>query len=134
MLQSAKNVILSTMQGLNSFQKPLLALFLLCLFPLGVMAQSLVKGTVKDEAGDPIIGASVQVEGTRTGGITDLSGNFSVEAANNATLVVSYVGYSTERVRVQGRSNIIVTLREDAQTLNDVVVIGSPKILTGAEE
>ena len=47
---------------------------------------------------------------------------------------LTYVGYSTERVRVQGRSNIIVTLREDAQTLNDVVVIGSPKILTGAEE
>ena len=112
------------MLSFKSFQKPLMALFLLCLFPLGALAQSIVKGTVKDEAGDPIIGASVQVEGTRTGAITDVSGNFSVEAANNATLVISYVGYITERVRVQGRNNISVTLQEDTQTLNDVVVIG----------
>ena len=101
-----------------------MALFLLCLFPLGAMAQSLVKGTVKDVAGEPIIGASVKVQGAKTGAITDFNGDFSVQAANNATLVISYIGYTTETVKVNGRNNIQVTLNEDAQTLNDVVVIG----------
>ena len=101
-----------------------MALFLLCLFPLGAMAQSLVKGTVKDVAGEPIIGASVKVQGTKTGAITDFNGDFSVQADNNATLVISYIGYTTETVKVNGRNNIQVTLNEDAQTLNDVVVIG----------
>ena len=99
-------------------------LFLLCLFPLGAVAQSIVKGTVKDEAGEPIIGASVQVEGTKTGSVTDFNGNFSVQAASNATLMITYIGYAPERVKVEGRNNINVTLREDAQSLNDVVVIG----------
>ena len=112
------------MWNFESLQKPLMFLFLLCLFPLGAVAQSIVKGTVKDEAGEPIIGASVQVEGTKTGSVTDFNGNFSVQAASNATLMITYIGYAPERVRVEGRNNINVTLREDAQSLNDVVVIG----------
>ena len=112
------------MWNFKSLQKPLMALFLLCLFPLGAMAQSLVKGTVKDVAGEPIIGASVKVQGAKTGAITDFNGDFSVQADNNATLVISYIGYTTETVKVNGRNNIQVTLNEDAQTLNDVVVIG----------
>ena len=112
------------MWNFKSLQKPLLALFLLCLFPLGAMAQSVVKGTVNDEAGEPIIGASVKVQGTKAGGITDFNGNFSVEASANSTLVISYIGYTTATVKVNGRSNIVVSLKEDAQTLNDVVVIG----------
>ena len=101
-----------------------MVLFLLCLFPLGALAQSLVKGTVKDVAGEPIIGASVKVQGAKTGAITDYNGNFSVQASDNATLVISYIGYTTETVKVGGRNNIEITLNEDAQTLNDVVVIG----------
>ena len=101
-----------------------MALFLLCLFPLGALAQSLVKGTVKDVSGDPIIGASVKVQGSKSGVITDFDGNFSVPAENNATLVISYIGYTTETVKVSGRNNLSITLREDAQTLNDIVVIG----------
>ena len=112
------------MWNFKSLQKPLLALFLLCLFPLGAMAQSVVKGTVNDEAGEPIIGASVKVQGTKAGGITDFNGNFSVEASANSTLVISYIGYTTATVKVNGRNNIVVSLKEDAQTLNDVVVIG----------
>ena len=112
------------MWNFKSLQKPLLALFLLCLFPLGAMAQSVVKGTVNDEAGEPIIGASVKVQGTKAGGITDFNGNFSVEADANSTLVISYIGYTTATVKVNGRNNIVVSLKEDAQTLNDVVVIG----------
>ena len=108
----------------NSLQKPLVFLFLLCLFPLGALAQSVVKGTVNDEAGEPIIGASIKVQGTKTGAITDFNGNFSVEADANSTLVISYIGYTTATIRVNGRNNIVVSLKEDAQTLNDVVVIG----------
>ncbi len=112
------------MWNFKSLQKPLMALFLLCLFPLGALAQSLIKGTVKDVSGDPIIGASVKVQGSKTGVITDFDGNFSVQANNNATLVISYIGYTTETVKVAGRNNISVILKEDTQTLNDVVVIG----------
>ena len=101
-----------------------MALFLLCLFPLGAMAQSVVKGTVNDEAGEPIIGATVKVQGTQTGAITDFNGNFSVEAASNATLEISYVGYLTQKVKVAGKSDITIVMKEDAQMLNDVVVIG----------
>ena len=101
-----------------------MALFLLCLFPLGAMAQSVVKGTVNDEAGEPIIGATVKVQGTQKGSITDFNGSFSVEAPSNATLEVSYVGYVTQKVKVGGKSNITVTMKEDAQMLNDIVVVG----------
>ena len=124
------------MWNIKSLQKPLVFLFLLCLFPMGALAQSTVKGTVIDEAGEPIIGATVQVQGAKTGAITDFEGNFSVEAASNATLLISYVGYVTETVSVQGRNNIQVTLKEDATSLNDVVVIGygtmKKKLVTGA--
>ncbi len=91
---------------------------------MGAMAQGVVKGTVNDEAGEPIIGASVQVQGAKTGAITDFQGNFQVQAASDATLVISYIGYTTETIKVAGRSNIEVTLKEDIARLNDVVVIG----------
>ena len=101
-----------------------MALFLLCLFPMGALAQSLVKGTVNDEAGEPIIGATVKVQGTNTGAITDFNGNFQIQAASNATLNVSYVGYVPQSVKVAGKTNITIVLKEDAQMLNDVVVVG----------
>ena len=112
------------MKSLKSLQKPLMLLFLLCLLPMGALAQGVVKGTVSDAAGDPIIGASVKVQGTQGGAITDLNGKFSVNAPSNATLSISYVGYVTQRVNVGGRSNINVVLTEDNNTLDDVVVIG----------
>ena len=112
------------MRNFKSLQKPLMALFLLCLFPMGALAQSIVKGTVNDQAGEPVIGATVKVQGSQTGAITDFNGNFSVEASPNATLEISYVGYVTENVKVGGRNNITVVLREDAQMLNDIVVVG----------
>ena len=112
------------MWNFKSLQKPLMALFLLCLFPMGALAQSIVKGTVNDEAGDPIIGATVKVQGAKAGAITDFNGNFSVEAGSNATLEISYVGYVPQTIKVAGRQNITVVMKEDAQMLNDVVVIG----------
>ena len=91
---------------------------------MGALAQSLVKGTVNDEAGEPIIGATVKVQGSNVGAITDFNGNFSVEAPSSATLNISYVGYVPQNIKVNGQNNIKVTLKEDAQMLNDVVVVG----------
>ncbi|MCR4854249.1 MAG: TonB-dependent receptor [Prevotella sp.] len=108
----------------KNLQKPLVFLFLLCLFPMGALAQSKVSGTVNDEAGDPIIGATVRVQGTNEGSVTDMNGRFSVSARSNAVLSVSYVGYKTENVNVGGRSNIVIVLKEDNATLDDVVVVG----------
>ena len=120
----------------KSLQKPLMALFLLCLFPMGAMAQGIVKGTVNDEAGEPIIGATVKVQGSQKGAITDFDGKFSVEAASNATLTISYVGYETQNVKVGGKNDLVIVLKEDNTTLNDVVVIGygtmKKKLVTGA--
>ena len=109
---------------LKSLQKPLVTLFLLCLFPMGALAQNVVKGTVNDEAGEPIIGATVKVKGSNVGAITDFDGKFSVEAASNATLSISYVGYVPQDVKVGGKNDLTIVLKEDAQMLNDVVVIG----------
>ena len=109
---------------LKSLQKPLVTLFLLCLFPMGALAQNVVKGTVNDEAGEPIIGATVKVQGTQQGSITDFDGKFSIQAASNATLEISYVGYVTQKIKVAGQNDITVVLKEDAQMLNDIVVVG----------
>ena len=125
------------MWNFKKLQKTLGLLFLFCMLPLSMAsAQSIVKGTVNDEAGEPVIGATVKVQGSNDGTITDFNGNFSVNAASNATLVISYVGYVTQQVPVAGKSNINVTLVEDNTTLNDVVVIGygtmKKKLVTGA--
>ena len=86
----------------TKLQKPLMLLFLFCLFPLGISAQNIVKGLVNDENGDPVIGATVRVLGTNTGTVTDLDGHFQVSAAPNAQLSISYVGYETQKVSVGG--------------------------------
>ena len=112
------------MNFLKSLQKPLVMLFLLCLLPLGAMAQSLVKGTVNDESGNPIIGATVKVVGTQAGAVTDAEGKFSVNVADNAVLNVSYIGYLSNRVAVAGKKQLLIVLKEDNTMLNDVVVIG----------
>ena len=123
------------MWNFKKLQKTLAVLFLLCMIPLGMNAQT-VKGTVSDEAGEPIIGATVKVQGSNEGTVTDFDGNFSVKASSNATLNISYVGYVSQQVKVGGKSNITVTLVEDNTTLNDVVVIGygvqKKKLVTGA--
>ena len=84
-----------------------------------------ITGVVKDTAGETVIGANVSVKGsTRTGTITDLDGSFSLQATDNDVLVISYVGYVTQEVPVQEKRNFSITLKEDAKTLDEVVVIG----------
>ncbi len=124
------------MWNFKSLQKPLVFLFLLCLFPLGAMAQSIIKGTVNDENGEPVIGATVKVKETQKGTITDFDGNYSIEAAPNATLIFSYVGYQTQEVSISGKTTINITMKEDHATLDEVVVVGygvqKKKLVTGA--
>ena len=113
------------MWNFKSLQKHFVLLFLFCAIPFGMsFAQSTVQGTVNDESGEPIIGASVKVQGTNDGAITDLNGNFSVKASSNATLTISFVGHLTQNVKVAGKTNITVVLKEDTQMLEDVVVVG----------
>ncbi len=124
------------MLKIKALQKPLMLLALLCLFPFGALAQSTVKGTVVDGAGEPVIGASVKLVGAKGGSVTDVNGQFTITAASNAQLEISYVGYVTQKVNVSGRQNIRITLAEDTNTLNDVVVVGygtqRKKLVTGS--
>ena len=93
---------------------------------LNVSAQNvrLISGTVVDVTGEPVIGASVVVKGTTTGTATDIDGNFSFDVADNAVLVVSYIGYAIQEVPVAGKSQIRIVLKEDVQLLKELVVIG----------
>ena len=77
-----------------------------------------------DGAGEPLIGVSVQVKGTQIGAITDFDGKFSIDAPANATLVVSYVGFKTQEVKVGNQSVLAIRLEDDNQLLDEVVVIG----------
>jgi TonB-linked SusC/RagA family outer membrane protein len=104
---------------------------------VGLHAQAIsVRGIVKDSMNEPVIGASVMQDGTSNGTITDIDGNFVLSVSANATLKVSYIGYITQNVAVNGRTSITVTLKDDTQTLDEVVVVGFGKQkkvnLTGA--
>ena len=94
-----------------------------------------VSGTVVDAMG-PVIGASILEKGTSNGTVTDLNGNYSLNVGPNATIVISYVGFKTQEIRVVGNTQIDVTLEEDDTNLDEVVVIGygtqKKKLVTGA--
>ena len=109
--------------GLCSLRR-LMFLLLLCMGATGAYAQK-VTGNVVDASGEPIIGASVVVKGTSNGTITDFNGNYTIQGVpSNGSLVISYVGYSSQTVPVAGKSTINVTLQEDRQLLDEVVVVG----------
>lgn len=86
--------------------------------------QGMITGIVKDVNGEPIIGASVKVQGTTVGTITDLDGKFSVKASSGAVLQVSYIGYVTEKIQVGNRTGLTITLKEDSHLVDEVVVVG----------
>ena len=83
-----------------------------------------VKGTVADASGEPIIGATVIVEGTKTGTSTGADGGFSISVPPDATLTFAILGYKTHSEKVAGRTNLIVTLESDAEYLEETIVIG----------
>ncbi len=95
-----------------------------------------VSGTVIDETGEPVIGATVMVKGTKIGTATDIDGRYSLNTPPVSTLIFSYVGYTTQEIPVDGRSVIDVTLKESRELLDEVVVVGYGTVkrrdLTGA--
>lgn len=83
-----------------------------------------VTGTVVDETGEPVIGANILEKGKQNGAITDLDGNYSIQVADNATLEFSFMGYVNQQVKVGNQSTINVTLKEDMQRLDEIVIVG----------
>lgn len=115
------------MKKLKSLQLKVGSLLLLVwIFSLNVVAQTVsVKGAVVDANGDPLIGVTIQVQGTSNGTVTDINGNFTLDSVpSEGTLEVSYVGMKSQNIAVNGRTVIHVTLTEDSELLEEVVVVG----------
>ncbi len=89
-----------------------------------VLQSSVVKGVVKDSNGEPLLGVNVLVKGTTIGAVTDIDGNFSFEAPAGCTLVISYIGFESQEVKVKDNAPLNIILKEDSEALDEVVVIG----------
>jgi len=111
---------------LNIKRTSFIKLFMLFfLFTGSVLANAQsIKGTVKDEKGEVLIGVSVLVKGTTIGTVSDIDGNFTINAGPKETLKVSYLGYTSQEISVNGRKNIVITLVESSKLLDEVVVVG----------
>jgi TonB-linked SusC/RagA family outer membrane protein len=101
-----------------------LSVLFFCLGPLSAYAQSEITGKVIDESGESLIGVTVLVRGTSTGTVTDFDGSFSLEAPSDAVLVISYTGYETQRIPVNGQTNFNITLGGSVELLDEIVVVG----------
>ena len=104
------------------FPLRMLGLILGLFLSVGAFAQIDVKGHVKDATGEPIIGATVRVDGTQTATVTDFDGNFALKAKQGADITITYVGY--QDAKVKAAPNVVVILQDDSQVLDNVVVIG----------
>ena len=107
----------------NLFRMLTLSLFALCT-TLVFAQQKTIKGIVVDATGEPLIGVNVSVKGTTIGIITDIDGKYTLEVPTNATLVFSYIGYRTQEHSVGNQTTINITLQEDTQNIDEVVVVG----------
>ena len=83
-----------------------------------------IKGIIYDEQGETIIGASVLIKGEETGTTSDMDGKFTLEAPQEATLVISYIGYHPQEIKVRKKTTLNIILKEDNQLLDEVVVVG----------
>ena len=83
-----------------------------------------ITGTIVDLSGMPVIGANVMVKGTTNGTITDMDGKFSLEIASGATLMVSYIGFANQEIKIGNQTVLLITLKEDAEALDELVVVG----------
>ncbi|MTI33181.1 SusC/RagA family TonB-linked outer membrane protein [Xanthovirga aplysinae] len=122
---------------LKGVRQLFMLVFLSLVSTLSLRAQFMVSGTVKDATGETVIGANVVEKSTTTGVITDFDGKFNLSVSDeNSTLVISFVGYVSQEVPLNGRSTLEVTLEEDVQTLEELVVVGygvqKKSVVTGA--
>jgi TonB-linked SusC/RagA family outer membrane protein len=92
--------------------------------PVSLQARKNITGVIVDEHGEPVIGANVLEKGTTNGSITNIDGQFSLSVSENAVLQISYIGYISQDVTVGNRTHIPITLKEDFETLEEVVVVG----------
>nr|WP_302727217.1 TonB-dependent receptor [Bacteroides sp. ET489] len=112
-------------KALNAKFQRLLPIIILLLAGMNAWAQTKqVSGVVTDGTGETVIGASVLEKGTTNGTITDLDGKFILTVNENAVLQISYVGYTTQEVPVKGKTSFNITLKEDSEMLEEVVVVG----------
>lgn len=112
---------------MQKYRKPfrLLALLIGILFSVCMSAQQIaVKGIVKDQTGETVIGASVVEKGTTNGTITGIDGDFTLTVSSQGILQISFVGYKTQEVAVNGQRNLQIVLVEDSEMLEEVVVVG----------
>lgn len=93
----------------------------LCLASFAQQVQ--VTGTVKDNAGNPVAGATILVEGTTNGTTSNADGSYSISAASDATLLVSFIGYQSQKHAIAGKTRIDIVLKEDSQAIDDVIVV-----------
>ena len=103
---------------------PLFLIFFLGVSFQQIQAQETVSGTVTDENGMPLLGVNVLVKNTSNGTTTDFDGNFEINTGESATLVFSFIGFISKEVEVAGGEQLSVTLSEDSESLDEVLVIG----------
>ena len=101
-----------------------MALVLMMSLIVGTISAQTVNGNVVDETGEPVIGATVLEKGTKNAVITDFDGNFTIKTQGGKVLTISYIGMVSQDVNIAGKTNVNVVLKEDANTLQDVVVVG----------
>ncbi len=107
------------------YQVGFLLILFMCVLSQNSFAQTMVKGSVTEANGDPLIGASVTIKGKLTGTVTDINGNYSISIENNdAVLIFSFIGYSTQEIAVEGQQKINVQLQESTEGIDEIVVVG----------
>ncbi|MCU6767470.1 TonB-dependent receptor [Barnesiella propionica] len=113
-------------RAVNCFRSFRFVTVLVCFFSTAVLfaQNSKLTGVVVDESGEPIIGASVYIKGTKTGIMTDVNGTFALNAPDKSTLTISYVGYTTQDVVADAQKKLFITLKESINQLDELVVVG----------
>ena len=126
------NYILYYMKSMIKIAKSILPLLGL-LLSLSLSAQDIaVKGHVKDHTGEPLIGANILIKGTSVGTISDVDGNFTLKAAVNDILSITCIGFKGQELTVTGSNTpLVITLQEDTEMLDEVVVIGYGQVKKG---
>ena len=110
---------------MRTFLRPSFVVLFLVMATIAFSQNKSISGTILDSAGEPIIGANVSVDGTVNGTISDVDGKFSLSSVpDNSKLKVSYIGFITQILPVSGKTDFKIILKEDAQSLDEVVVVG----------
>ncbi len=119
-----KRTKLLGIEAIKRFVLVTLPSLLLCISPGYAQRAVAISGSVTDSNGEAIAGATIEVKGTQTGTITEANGSFEIKTAPTSTLIFSYMGYLSQEIAVNNKTKINVVLKEDAQSIDDVVVVG----------